>query len=74
MFSASAFRCWRTCVYIAGVFFLGGTMKKYYFVYEVEAQNEKQVQAIALDLFNRTGVEPKLIFAQIDWDINNLTA
>lgn len=46
--------------------------KKYYLIYEVKVENEKQVQAIAADMFDRSGIEPKAILQNIDWDLKKL--
>jgi hypothetical protein len=47
-------------------------MKEYYLVYKVEAENEKQAQAIAADLYERNGIEPEGIFRRYEWDIRKL--
>lgn len=44
----------------------------YYILYEVPAETEQQAQAIAADLFERTGIEPKVILKKIDWELKNL--
>jgi hypothetical protein len=47
-------------------------MNDYYLVYKVEAENEKQAQAITADLYERNGIEPEGIFRRHEWDIRKL--
>ncbi len=47
-------------------------MNNYYLVYKVEAENEKQAQAIAADLYERKGIESEGIFLKFEWDIRRL--
>lgn len=47
-------------------------METYLIIYEVKADNETKVQSIAADLFDRIGVEPKIILKKIDWDLKKL--
>ncbi len=43
--------------------------KTYYLLYELKADNIKQVQAVAAELYNRHGIEPEFILEKHEWDI-----